>query len=75
LRWGALAPAIGPILAFTGMDRLKLVRGDRAWLFTPAPLISIALSGLGWILLGLDVAFRRRHGAAPPLRAEPGHPA
>jgi hypothetical protein len=59
-RWGALALAIGSVLAFIGMDRLELVRGDLAWLFTPIALLGIALNGVGWILLGVDLAFRRR---------------
>ncbi len=65
-RWGALALALGSVLAFLGMDRLELVRGDMAWLFTPVALFGIALNGLGWILLGIDVAFRRR-AVVPPL--------
>jgi hypothetical protein len=34
-RWGALALAIGSVLAFLGMDRLGLARAELAWLFTP----------------------------------------
>ena len=63
-RWGALALAIGSVLAFTGMDRLELVRGDLAWLFVPAALVGVALNGIGWILLGVDLAFRRRRSPA-----------
>jgi hypothetical protein len=74
-RWAALALAIGSLLAFTGMDRLELVRGDLAWLFRPAALFGIALNGLGWILLGLDVALRRRRTPTPPPHTEPGVPA
>jgi hypothetical protein len=59
-RWGALALAIGSALAFLGMDRLELVRGELAWLIGPIALLGIALNGLGWILLGLDLALRRR---------------
>ncbi len=44
-RGGALALAIGSVLAFAGMDRLGLVRGDLAWLFTPAAMLGIALNG------------------------------
>ena len=74
-RWGAAALAIGSILAFTGMDRLELVRGELAWFFTPAALFGVALNGLGWILLGSDVAFRRRRTPTPPAHTEPGVPA
>jgi hypothetical protein len=63
-RWGALALAIGSVLALLGMDRLELVRGELAWLFTPVALLGIALNGVGWILLGIDVAFRRRAPAS-----------
>lgn len=62
-RWGSLALAIGSALAFLGMDRLELARGDLAWLVAPVALFGIALSGVGWILLGLDVALRRRSPA------------
>jgi hypothetical protein len=72
-RWGALALAIGSVLGFTGMSHLELAQGDLGWLVTPASLIGIALNGLGWILLGIDVAFRRRTLAAPPPRREPVH--
>jgi hypothetical protein len=64
--WGAAALAVGSVLAFSGMDRLELVRGELAWLFLPFALAGIALNGAGWILLGLDVAFRRRPGAPAP---------
>ena len=74
-RWGALAIAIGSILAFSGVDRLELVRGELAWLFIPASLVGIALNGLGWILLGIDVAFRHRRAPATPCRTEAGRPA
>jgi hypothetical protein len=59
-RWGALALAVGSVLAFLGMDRLELVNGDVAWLFTPVALLGVALNGVGWVLLGIDVAFRWR---------------
>ena len=74
-RWGALALAIGSVLAFTGMDRLELVRGDLAWLFVPAALVGVALKGVGWILLGVDIAFRRGRSPAAPPRAEADQPA
>jgi hypothetical protein len=58
--WGALTLAVGSLLAFLGMDRLELVSGELAWLIAPAALLGVALNGIGWILLGIDVAFRRR---------------
>jgi hypothetical protein len=72
-RWGAVLLAIGSVLAFAGMDRLELVNGDLAWLVQPLALLGIALNGIGWILLGFDVAFRQR-AARPSPRGAPGLP-
>jgi hypothetical protein len=71
MRWGAGALAIGSVLAFLGMDRLDLVQGDLAWLFTPAALLGVALNGAGWVLLGFDLAFRRP-APVPSRRIEAG---
>jgi hypothetical protein len=57
---GALALAIGSLLAVTGMDRLEWTTRDNPTIFLPLSLAGIALNGLGWILLGIDVATRRR---------------
>jgi hypothetical protein len=73
-RRGALALTLGSVLAFTGMGHLELATGELGWLFAPASQVGIALVGLGWILLGLDVAFRRRRIPAPPARTEPSPP-
>jgi hypothetical protein len=62
-RWGGLALAAGSVAGFLGMDRLELVAGPYRELFVPLALAGITLNGIGWILLGLDVATRRR--AAP----------
>jgi hypothetical protein len=72
-RWGALALAIGSILAVTGIDRLGLTSSANPTIFGPLSLTGGVLSGLGWILLGLDVATRRR-SAAPgqPVQPEAG---
>ena len=64
-RWGAAALAIGSALAFTGMDRLALTSPANPTIFLPLSLIGIALNGLGWILLGVDVATRRVIAARP----------
>ena len=64
--WGAAALAIGSALAFTGMDRLALTSPANPTIFLPLSLIGIALNGLGWILLGLDVATRGRAAAVRP---------
>jgi len=61
--WGALALAIGSVLALAGIDRLGLTSAANPTIFGPISLIGIALNGLGWILIGLDVVARGR--AAP----------
>lgn len=57
-RWGALALAIGSPLAVLGMGRLGLTSPDDPTIFGPLALVGIALNGLGWILLGLELAIR-----------------
>ena len=57
-RWGALALAIGSVLAVTGIDRLALTSRDNPTIFGPLALAGIALNGIGWILLGIDIATR-----------------
>jgi len=67
-RWGGLALAAGSALALTGMDRLDLVTGPFAQFFQPVALAGIALNGIGWILLGIEVATRQvvaRSDASP----------
>ena len=64
-RWVGLALAVGSLFAFTGMDRLELVRGDLAWFWTPAALIGIGVNGLAWIALGIVLATRRRAAVVP----------
>lgn len=59
-RLGAAALAAGSVLAFLGMDRLELVAGPYRDLIIPLALAGITLNGVGWILLGFDVATRRR---------------
>jgi hypothetical protein len=66
-RWGALALAIGSVLATTGNDRLGLTSAENPTIFGPLALAGIVLSGAGWILLGLDVATRRRVSDATRL--------
>lgn len=65
-RWGALTLAFGSLLAFTGIDRLGLTSPAHPTIFGPVSLVGIALNGLGWILLGLDVATRGSTAAAGP---------
>ena len=53
--WGALALAVGSLLAILGMSHLELTSPSNPTIFGPIALIGIALNGLGWILLGIDV--------------------
>ncbi len=59
-RWGALALAVGSLLAVLGMSHLELTSPANPTIFGPLSLVGIALNGLGWILLGIDVATRDR---------------
>jgi hypothetical protein len=71
-RWGAIALAIGSLLAITGMDRLELTSPSNPTIFGTLALAGVALNGIGWILLGLDVATRRRASDARPQEVRPG---
>jgi hypothetical protein len=66
-RWGALALAIGSLLAILGMSHLELTTPANPTIFGPLSLIGIALNGVGWILLGLDLMLGGR--AVPRLRS------
>jgi hypothetical protein len=68
-RSAAIVLAVGSALAFLGMDRLELVNGPYGSIVVPLALIGIALNGVGWILLGIDVMvrrLRRRPADGPP---------
>lgn len=53
------------VLATGRLQRLGLVSGPYGQIIQPLALIGIALNGIGWIILGLDVATRRRASNAP----------
>jgi hypothetical protein len=72
-RWGALAVAIGSVLAVTGIDRLGLTSSANPTIFGPLSLGGLILNGLGWILLGIDVAIRRRVPDRQPEQVRPRH--
>ena len=57
-RLGAIALAVGSLLAITGMDRLELTTRAHPTIFLQLSLIGIALNGAGWIVLGLWLVFR-----------------
>jgi hypothetical protein len=65
-RWGALALAVGSVLAITGMDRFELTSAANPTIFGPLSQAGGILNGLGWILLGLDLATRRRASETQP---------
>lgn len=67
-RAGAIAIALGSILALIGFDGLGLVAANPT-IFKPLSLIGQVLVGAGWILLGLDVATRRRAAGDRPAKA------
>ncbi len=58
-RWGALALILGSF-AVIGIDRVGLVTSLEPSLFSVLALGGVALNGIGWVLLGFDVATRRR---------------
>ena len=61
-RWPGLALGMGSILALCGMGQLGLVSGDFGQAFVFLSLVGIALNGIAWIALGLQVAFGGRRG-------------
>jgi hypothetical protein len=61
-RWSALALVVGSIGAFMGMGVFGIAPSGT--FMEKVILALLALPGLAWILLGLEVAFRRR--PAPP---------
>jgi hypothetical protein len=65
-RWGALALAVGSLLVITGIDRLGLTSPANPTIFEPIALAGGVLNGIGWIVLGIDIATRgTRAGNAP----------
>jgi hypothetical protein len=65
-RWGALGVAIGSLLALTGVGGLGLTTGPLGAMIEPLSIAGVALVGLGWITLGIDVATRRGPSQARP---------
>ena len=54
-RWAAVALVAGSLLAILGIDRLGLTSAADPTIFGPIALAGIALNGLAWVLLGIDV--------------------
>ena len=69
-RWGALALAVGSLLAILGMSHLELTSPTNPTIFGPLALIGIALNGIGWILLGATIVGGRGSTRVPlPMAA------
>jgi hypothetical protein len=66
---GALALAVGSLLAITGMGRLELTSQANPTIFGPISLVGIALNGVAWVLIGLDL-LRSDRDASPGQRAD-----
>jgi hypothetical protein len=70
-RLGPIAIALGSVLALTGFDGFGLVAANPA-IFKPLSFVGQVLVGAGWILLGFDVATRRRASVVQPEGVRPG---
>jgi hypothetical protein len=68
-RWAALSLGIGSMLALTGVGGLGFTTGPFAAIVEPLSLWGIGFVGIGWVLLGIDVAIRRYPRSAPPQLA------
>jgi hypothetical protein len=60
LRLAGLTLTVGSVLALLGIDRLGLTNGDASAFFVPLALAGQGIGGIAWVLLGIDVATRRR---------------
>lgn len=58
-RWAALSLVVGSLAAIVGMDRLELTSQANPTIFTPIALTGVALNGIAWVLLGLEIAVPR----------------
>lgn len=65
-RWSALALLIGSVAAFVGMSNFGLA--PTGSLMEKVILVGVAVHGAAWVLLGLEVALRRR--PAPPAATD-----
>jgi hypothetical protein len=62
--WAALTLGIGSLLALSGVGGLGFTTGPLAAFIEPLALGGIGLVGIGWVLLGIDVATRGHPSAA-----------
>jgi len=71
-RLGPLALTIGSVLPFFGQDQVLAFLGpDLSAIIGPLALAGVALNGLGWIVLGIVVATRRRASKTPSQEVRP----
>ena len=61
-RWAAATLAIGCVVVVTGTDRLGLVSAMSPTLFDTLSQVGIVMVGVGWVVMGIDVAMRRTVG-------------
>ncbi|MBI3750770.1 MAG: hypothetical protein HY263_03805 [Chloroflexi bacterium] len=59
-RRSALVLTTGAALAITGVGGLGFTTGPNAELISNLTVVGVVMVGLGWMLLGIEVAFRRR---------------
>jgi hypothetical protein len=57
------------MLALTGVGGLGFTTGPFAAIVEPLSLWGIGFVGIGWVLLGIDVAIGRHPRSAPPQSA------
>lgn len=60
LRVAGLTLALGSVMTLLGIDRLGLTNGEFSAVFVPVALAGQGIGGIAWVLLGYDVATRRR---------------
>lgn len=65
-RHAAFMLLIGSLLALTGVSGLGFTTGPFAAIIEPLTIVGVAIVGLGWILLGLDLATRWRPSPVEP---------
>ena len=63
-RGTAIVLVAGSLMAITGIDRLGLTSGSNPTIFGTVALAGIALNGIAWVLIGLEIAVPRLHRAA-----------
>jgi hypothetical protein len=64
-RWGPILLVIGSLVGMTGLDRLGLTHGQFGAFFDAAAQVGLGLVGIGWIVLGAELALRASRRGAP----------